>query len=683
MTVRLRPADGWPERGSPAATAAAAPTTQRRDGTPVIELTGLRLRPGRRAAARPFDLVVGRGEMVMLTGRPGSGRSALLHVLGLLDRPAAGTYLLNGVNTARLRDRDRSALRARQIGFVFQRRMLLPTRSVLDNVMLPLRYVGAKRVHRISAAMECLDRVGLAAVARLPTWQLSANELALCAIARALVNRPGLLLCDDPTAGLDTDAATGVIVLLTGLHRDGKTVLIATGDQLAAAYSSRSVRIDHPTEPLVVGAGPPADAPSPTRWLTQVRRVIARPTTLRPADAADEAMTSILARPLATTATGLSALLAVGWFVAVLGLVSTASGQVTAAFARQLPTTVRLTASVPQLPDAPFPFPADVERRLDALAGVVAAGVYWQVKLHPPVIVSPGPEIQTTRASAPGPAVIAGTPGFLAAAGVQVGRGRLFDTWDQSHAAPLCLVGSVLARSFGITGLRRQPAVYINDVSCVIAGIVTHASRRPSLLESIILPSSAAVAIFGPPDQRAGARPAVLIATTPGAAGLIARQAPYVVSPARPHRLTALAAPAPVALGREVAGTLTSLFIVTGWIGLAVGLAGIAGTALFSVAARMPEYALRRAFGARRRHIAAHVLAESVIVGLIRAGRQGPALDAGGSAADAVAGTSGRSGGRDDRRAGTRGLRGIDTAFGRAEQIPTVVATRQEPIARG
>lgn len=223
---------------------------------PLIELSGLLLRADQRdrpdVPLAPVDLVVPRGEMVMLTGQPRSGRSGLLNVLGLLDRPAAGSYLLNGIEVGRLRDRERSALRGRQIGFVFQRKMVLPTRSVLDNVMLPLRYAGLPRRQRIDAAAESLDRVGLAETAGLMAWQLSADELALCAVARALVTRPSLVLSDEPTAGLDQSAAARVIGVLAGLHREGRTVVVATADQLAAAYSDRSVRLGEPAEPLAV-----------------------------------------------------------------------------------------------------------------------------------------------------------------------------------------------------------------------------------------------------------------------------------------------------------------------------------------------------------------------------------------------------------------------------------------------
>lgn len=346
--------------------------------------------------------------------------------------------------------------------------------------------------------------------------------------------------------------------------------------------------------------------------------VLVRRTTLRPADALGEAFTSIVARPLAATATGFGTLLAVGWFVSVLGLVSTASGQVASTFTERLPTSILVAGPIPTLPDAPFPFPSDVERRVDALSGVVASGVFWQVKLGRPVAVS-----SASGTSKPGPVVIAeteviaGTPGYLAAAGAGVSQGRLFDTWDQSHAAAVCLVGSALARSLGISGLGHTHTIYIDNAGCVITGIVSRAVRQPSLLRAVVLPTSTAIALFGSPDQLAGARPTVLIATRPGAAGQIGRQAPYAIDPARPHRLAVSMRHGPTRLRRQVTRTLSGLFNAVGWVGLAIGVIAIAGLTMFCVLQRTPEFALRRAVGARRRHIATQVMAESVIIGLV------------------------------------------------------------------
>jgi len=216
---------------------------------PLIELRGIGVRyPGAATEAlHGIDLTVGHGELVTLTGPVGSGKSTLLSVVGLMLRPTAGSYLLNGIDTARLGDRERASLRCRQIGSVFQRPALLPARSVLENVMLPVLYAGLARQRRTIAALEALDRVGMARVAHVAARELAAGEQQLVAIARAIVTEPSLLVCDDPTADLDDAAATKIVSLIVGLRLDGRTLLVATKDQLAAAYSSRTVAI---------GAGP-------------------------------------------------------------------------------------------------------------------------------------------------------------------------------------------------------------------------------------------------------------------------------------------------------------------------------------------------------------------------------------------------------------------------------------------
>jgi len=294
----------------------------------------------------------------------------------------------------------------------------------------------------------------------------------------------------------------------------------------------------------------------------------------------------------------------------VLGLTSTATGAVTTAFAARLPTVVRVTTSGSRLPAPPFPYSPAAIRRIEALPGVVATGVYWRVGLTQAVSVRP----YVTRRP-PGRSVIAATPGFLTAAGAQLSSGRAFDAWDQARAAPLCLVGSALARSLGLTSLASQPRVYINNLGCVIAGYISRSSRQPSILRSVVIPAAAAEAVFGPPDRRA--RPTLLIQTRPGAAGQVARLAPFAISQTAPQRFAARVNYGPALLRRDVAGALSGLMTAAAWTGLAVGALAIGGLAMFFGWRRLPEYALRRALGARRRHIVAHALAESAVPALI------------------------------------------------------------------
>lgn len=214
--------------------------------TPVIELRGLaRTYPGPPPvpALRPADLVIGEGDYVAVTGPSGSGKSTLLHLLGLLDSPTEGSYLLDGLDTSTLKDRDRSALRGRRIGFVFQEFHLLPHRTALENVLLAELYNQTPRGARLRAAVGALDAVGLGhRLDALPTT-LSGGESQRVAIARALVNQPSLVLCDEPTGNLDSRNAAALMELLDRLNAAGFTIVVITHDAGVAAHASRTIAI--------------------------------------------------------------------------------------------------------------------------------------------------------------------------------------------------------------------------------------------------------------------------------------------------------------------------------------------------------------------------------------------------------------------------------------------------------
>jgi putative ABC transport system ATP-binding protein len=213
---------------------------------PVIELRGLaRIYPGPPpvAALRPADLVIEASDYVAVTGPSGSGKSTLLHLLGLLDAPTGGHYRLDGLDTSALDDRDRSGLRGRRIGFVFQAFHLLPYRTALENVLLAELYNQTPRNARLQAGTDALRAVGLEhRLDALPTT-LSGGECQRVAIARALVNRPSLLLCDEPTGNLDSQNAAAVMALLDQLNAAGFTIVVITHDPAVAAHAGRTVTI--------------------------------------------------------------------------------------------------------------------------------------------------------------------------------------------------------------------------------------------------------------------------------------------------------------------------------------------------------------------------------------------------------------------------------------------------------
>jgi putative ABC transport system permease protein len=349
----------------------------------------------------------------------------------------------------------------------------------------------------------------------------------------------------------------------------------------------------------------------PRRWRRR-RLIIRQRTRLRPGDAISEAVAATASRPARALLTSTGTVLGVAWFVTALGLASTADGQVVVAFAGRLATQITVRPLHPGPAPAAYPYPPDVEHRLNALTGVVAAGVYWRVRPVRPVVSSPRSARVVAR-----PTVIAASGGFLAAAGVRISQGVAFGTWAQSRAAPVCVVGSLIASKLGIHSLRGQPALLIGDEPCAIIGIFGRAIRRPSLLRAVLLPLSAAARLWGPPNPRAGERPTVLIQTRPGAAPTVGREVPYAISPARPHQFTVVVPVRPQRLRHQVAETLSGFFLTLGWASLAIGALSIAAFSWLSVRERTPEYGLRRAVGARRRHVVVHVIAESALLGLV------------------------------------------------------------------
>ena len=194
-------------------------------------------------ALRGVDLTVLDGDYLAIVGPSGSGKSTMLNILGLLDRPTSGEYLLSSEPTTTLDDDARTALRARRLGFVFQSFHLLPRRTVLENVLLPLIYSGAPRSDREPRAREALERVGLGHRLGFRPDVLSGGERQRVAVARALVTRPQLVLADEPTGNLDGRTTDEIMSLFEELHAEGMTLVIITHDSAVAARAGRVIRI--------------------------------------------------------------------------------------------------------------------------------------------------------------------------------------------------------------------------------------------------------------------------------------------------------------------------------------------------------------------------------------------------------------------------------------------------------
>jgi putative ABC transport system ATP-binding protein len=201
---------------------------------------------GMESEVRALDgvsLTIDRGEFVAVVGQSGSGKSTMMNVLGCLDIPTRGDYLLDGTDVRELTDKELSRIRNRQIGFIFQQYNLIQTLTVLENVELPLIYQGINSYDRRDMAMEALGRVGLADRVKHKPTEMSGGQQQRVAIARAIATKPPIIMADEPTGALDSHTGLEVLEFLRQLNKEGSTVILITHDNGIAATARRIVRL--------------------------------------------------------------------------------------------------------------------------------------------------------------------------------------------------------------------------------------------------------------------------------------------------------------------------------------------------------------------------------------------------------------------------------------------------------
>jgi putative ABC transport system ATP-binding protein len=190
-----------------------------------------------------IDLQINKGEYVALMGPSGSGKSTLMNLLGCLDTPTSGTYILNGNDVSQMHDDDLAEIRNKEIGFVFQTFNLLPRTTALDNVALPMIYAGYSKIDRTIRATEVLKQVGLDDRMDHQPNQLSGGQRQRVAVARALVNKPSIILADEPTGNLDSKTSVEIMKLFGDIHAAGNTVILVTHEEDIAKYAHRIIRL--------------------------------------------------------------------------------------------------------------------------------------------------------------------------------------------------------------------------------------------------------------------------------------------------------------------------------------------------------------------------------------------------------------------------------------------------------
>jgi putative ABC transport system ATP-binding protein len=194
-------------------------------------------------ALRTIDLNIKKNEFVALMGQSGSGKSTLMNILGCLDTPTNGSYILNNHLVSELNDDNLAEIRNKEIGFVFQTFNLLPRSTALENVMLPLVYAGIPKDEREKKAMEALIKVGLEDRVNHKPNELSGGQRQRVAVARALVNDPSIILADEPTGNLDSNTSVEIMALFQEIHKNGNTVIVVTHEEDIAQYTHRIVRL--------------------------------------------------------------------------------------------------------------------------------------------------------------------------------------------------------------------------------------------------------------------------------------------------------------------------------------------------------------------------------------------------------------------------------------------------------
>jgi putative ABC transport system ATP-binding protein len=190
-----------------------------------------------------IDLEINKGEYVALMGPSGSGKSTLMNLLGCLDTPTSGNYILNGKDVSQMSDNELAKIRNKEIGFVFQTFNLLPRTTALDNVALPMIYAGYSKSERRARATKVLQEVSLGDRMDFQPNQLSGGQRQRVAIARALVNKPSIILADEPTGNLDSKTSEEIMKLLKEIHDKGNTIIVVTHEEEIAAYANRIIRL--------------------------------------------------------------------------------------------------------------------------------------------------------------------------------------------------------------------------------------------------------------------------------------------------------------------------------------------------------------------------------------------------------------------------------------------------------
>lgn len=562
---------------------------------------------GRRfAGAVPVDalsevtLDIEQGEFVAIEGPSGGGKSTLLNVIGLLDAPTSGEYRIGSEVPGTASSLVKARLRSETFGFIFQGFHLLDRRDAVDSVELGLLYRGVPSAERRRLALDAMRRLGVGHLAATKASLLSGGERQRVAIARALASRAPVIVADEPTGNLDSVNSETVISALLALNRTGATVVLVTHSGEVAAAARRRIRLADGrllSDDDGRRSDPPRELPSEPGGEDPRTGT---PATVRASDAARDAWATLRSRPGRFLSLASAVALGVSLAVASLGIAQSASFQVSDVFDSHVSRDVTLQWSPGDLAEQSEAMQVSIPDRLADLSGVETAAV----------LADEGRELLRLGGARDDVSV----SHFVATRDV-VQAGRMSVAWVDGHVPRLMpgevLLGSNLARQLEVADLSSAPGVQVGGDAFRVVGVVEAAPRTPELLGAVVTGDGAGGLVVN--DGTSYVR--ALVLTQAGAARQVADQAPLVIDPYDADGIEVEAPVDPRTLRAEVESDVTSTLAVLTGVALLAAVASLANAMILAVVERRQEFGLRRAIGARSRHIFSLVLLESVIIG--------------------------------------------------------------------